>query len=246
MPRDASQLRRSRPRANAPRFALNHAETVQAAKDNWERVPRDYYPTPPETTQALVDFLAPLGRLRVLEPCCGEGHIARVLEAAGHDVVASDIRDTGYGEGGVDYLAKPEAPDDAYEFDAVITNPPFSHAEDVIRRALRDAPLVAMLLGNDYWHAASRARLFNSRKPRAVLALTWRPIFLVERGSSPLANMAWTVWDDEHEGDTRYLVVNKPPSFPALPPPDAAVRIARTGLLDGLRASLAARAETGG
>ena len=232
MPRDAAQLRRKRP--------MNHAETVQAAKDNWERVPRDYYPTPPETTQALVDYLAPLGKLRVLEPCCGEGHIARVLGAAGHEVTASDIRHTGYGTGGVDYLKHPEAAADEYEYDAVITNPPFSHAEDVIRRALRDAPVVAMLLGNDYWHAASRARLFNTRKPRAVLALTWRPIFLVERGSSPLANMAWTVWDDEHEGDTRYVVVGKPARFPPPAQPDGAVLIGRTGLLGGLGASLAA------
>ena len=37
---------------------------------------------------------------RIWEPCCGDGAMARVLESHGHHVVATDLVDRGYGEGG--------------------------------------------------------------------------------------------------------------------------------------------------
>lgn len=204
---------------------MNRAETIQAAKARWERKPSDHYPTPYAVTWALVDWLIIKGVVpvekngkrpfRVLEPCCGMGNISDVLEQEfGMEVTSHDLLHTGYGEGGVNYLLKPEKDPKKYEFDGVITNPPFSHAEAFIRRAMRDAPVIAMFLPNDFWHAKGRVRLFRSRPPRAVLALTWRPAFLaMERGDSPLANYCWTVWDDRYDqrtGRTEYALLDKP------------------------------------
>ena len=207
---------------------MNKAETIKKSKENWERKPADHYATPYPVTWALCDWMIandimphknafPTRKrnFSVLEPCCGKGHISRVLtEEYGLDVTSHDLHDYGYGESGVNYLIKPEKHPRLYEFSAVITNPPFSLAERFIRRAMRDAPIVAMLLPNDFWHAKTRAVFFRSRPPRAVLALTWRPAFLkLERGENPLSNFSWTVWDDRYDqitGRTEYDLLDKP------------------------------------
>lgn len=224
-------------------MSLGHK--IAKSKENWERKVADFYPTPIDATIALMGWWKLPRGLRVLEPCCGEGHISRILERRGLEVTSRDLLFTGYGQGGINYLTSPEASRTTYEFDAVITNPPFSLAEQFIRRALRDAPLVAMFLPNDYWHAKGRLRLFQSRPPKAVLALTWRPVFLpAERGKSPLANYSWTVWDDDYDGQTQYTLLPKPSfhNLPPLPPTDG-VRIARTGMLPGLMDALQSRVQ---
>lgn len=198
---------------------MNRAETIQEAKRRWERKPADFYATPPEVTSALILWLRERGvssyfngkRLRrVHEPCCGEGHISEVLIGAGFDVTSHDLYETNYTPGRVNYLTLPERDPKHYDYDMVVTNPPFSFAERFIRRAMRDAPVVAMFLPTDYWHAKTRVRLFRSRPPWAILALTWRPVFIEERGTSPLANYVWTVWADWHEGYTQYHLLDKP------------------------------------
>lgn len=225
---------------------MNHAETVQAAKAAWDRKPQDFYATPVDVTQVLCERMAldrqPLPLL-IREPCCGEGHISEVLRHYGHTVDSSDIRHTGYGSGGVDYLASRDH-SHTYPYDAVITNPPFSDAEAFIRRALEDAPLVAMLLPSGFWHARGRSRLFESRPPQAILALTWRPAFLeAERGKSPLMNCIWTVWADldngRAEGCCTYHTIDRPafpcPVQPAEIEAAGGVQIGRTGLLGPLQ-----------
>lgn len=60
----------------------------------------DFYPTPPDVTHALMKFLRIHPCNVVWEPACGDGAMAEVIKQYGHDVIASDLRHTGYGEGG--------------------------------------------------------------------------------------------------------------------------------------------------
>jgi hypothetical protein len=56
----------------------------------FERVERDYYPTPYEAVLPLLPHLAP--RTRFIEPCAGDGRLLRHLECHGHVCVdAFDI-----------------------------------------------------------------------------------------------------------------------------------------------------------
>lgn len=82
----------------------------------------DWYRTPPVATQALVDAVDLSGT--TWEPACGDGIMAEVLRGHGREVVATDLHDRGYGTGGIDFLT--HEPD--FEFDHVVTNPPFTHA----------------------------------------------------------------------------------------------------------------------
>lgn len=61
---------------------------------NKNRADDDYYATDPKAVEEL------LKREKfshyVWEPACGGGHISKVLEAHGYDVLSSDIVDRGY------------------------------------------------------------------------------------------------------------------------------------------------------
>lgn len=78
----------------------------------------------------------------------------------------------------------------------IITNPPFSCAEQFIRKCLDLEKPFAMLLKSQYWHAAGRWQLFMEHPPAFVLPLTWRPDFnFGKRGGNPTMEVLWTVWD---------------------------------------------------
>ena len=162
----------------------------------------DFYPTPSDVTHALMIFLK-LKEQVIWEPACGDGAMSKVIESYGHSVISSDIRITGYGIGGVDFLTERK------HCDAIITNPPFSISSEFITHALSQAKVVAMVLKSQYWHAKKRTELFKQNPPAYVLALTWRPDFMGgERGGSPTMEVHWTVWING-DTDTKYRLLTR-------------------------------------
>ena len=167
----------------------------------------DFYPTPPEVTHALMCFLK-LKPQSMWEPACGNGAMAEVLKTHGHNVLSTDLRETGYGTSKLDFLVEKR------ECDAIITNPPFSISEEFIRHALSQTEIVAMLLKSQYWHAKKRVALFNESPPAYVLPLSWRPDFLGEerrnkdKKNSPVMEVCWTVWLPG-DTNTKYRILNR-------------------------------------
>jgi len=96
------------------------AETRAIHISGYDRQAEDFYSTPDWVTRCLLRAV-PL-RGPVWEPCCGDGGIARVVEAAGHRVEATDLADYGYGRPGVDFYACTEFPAGCR---ALVTNPPY-------------------------------------------------------------------------------------------------------------------------
>lgn len=180
--------------------------------DQENRRESDFYPTPSNVTQSLINFFDSKGIsfCHVYEPASGEGDISQVFEDRMYEVTSSDLRtENVYGTGGIDFLTAPYV-----EADALITNPPFNVSEDFIRKAVPHYPIVAMLLKSQYWHAKNRIKLFKEFPPAYVLPLTWRPDFMEkfrepgEKGS-PTMDVGWTVWlKGEHE--TKYQPLLKP------------------------------------
>ena len=196
------------------------ATALVKAQKAHKRKAADYYPSPPDVTGALMEFLQLPPERFIWEPACGDGSMSRVIEAYGHNVLSTDLReDSGYGIGGEDFLSFDPAPPTGIPYSAVysdwiITNPPFNVAEAFIRKALTITPNVAMLLSNQYWHAATRKRLFDDHPPAWVLPLLWRPAFLEkERGKSPMMNVFWVVWQ-EGQHDARYRLLSRPENLP--------------------------------
>lgn len=127
------------------------------------------------------------------EPACGRGRMARVLSEAGFEVIATDLVDRGYGEGGVDFRTtrKLRAP-------IVVTNPPYGElVGDFIRHAAALGALyLALLLKSDFFHAtdkANRDTLFRELPPSRVHPLGFRLDWTGQ--GSPVMNCSWFIWD---------------------------------------------------
>lgn len=164
-----------------------------------QRSPDDFYRTPANVTQALMEFLKLDSNTLIWECAAGDGAISAVLRGYGHKVIETDIK-TGH-----NFLFTTR------QCDAIITNPPFKHSEAFIRKAVKEVNLVAFLLKSQYWHAEGRLSLFRSFTPAYVLPLTWRPDFTgrKDRSARPTMEVAWTVWI-KASVITHYIPLEKP------------------------------------
>lgn len=187
------------------------ADAIVKSYVKWERKPADLYPTPVEATEALIPVLKTMKRpdgkpiKKIWEPSCGDGRIARVLEWHGFEVIGTDIREyPGYGFGGIDFVNDDPVEtlgwDPRDDVDLILGNPPFSLAEEFIRKARQYCPNVIMLLKQTYWNTKGRSEgLWRDETPSLELKLTWRLAFLKkERGKSPLMDCMWVCWFEDH------------------------------------------------
>jgi hypothetical protein len=174
------------------------ARSIAADPENREK--DDFYPTPPSATEALLraeSFDGP-----IWEPACGDGAISKVLEAAGHSVISSDLVDRGYGETGIDFLLEwqSRAPN-------VITNPPFKMTTEFIEHALKLTTGKVAMLGKVAWLEGEnrRKRLFHGAPICAVHVFSkrlniWRGRAATENDSGGMIAFAWFVWEHGYTG----------------------------------------------
>lgn len=171
-----------------------------AGGDARRRSESDYYPTPPEATQALLDFLKLPADTVIWEPACGQGHMVNVMVDNGYCVIDTDIIT------GIDFLMS-----ECRKCDWIITNPPFSISQEFIERSITHHKPFAFLLKSQYWHAKKRYDLFDRYKPKYILPLTWRPDFLFgARGGASLMDVMWVVWGETGADQTTYAPLKRP------------------------------------
>lgn len=176
-----------------------------------DREEGDAYYTPPWAVRAFLSafhpHLGPTDWLRVLEPSCGRGAVLRELVAAGIsneriwgvdiDVEAAiACRSAGFEYVAcADYLTIPLA----RRFDLVIGNPPYSLAEEFIRRSLdllKDSGRCAFLLRLNFLEGQKRAPWLRQHVPD-VYVLPRRPSFYAsgpKKGKTDGTAYAWMVW----------------------------------------------------
>lgn len=176
------------------RFAQAKRFVRGVIPDSANRERDDFYPTPPEGTRALLaveTFKEP-----IWEPACGDGAISKVLEAAGHEVVSTDLIDRGYGTPRVDFLMEPRllAP-------IIVTNPPFKHAEAFAAKALSlGARKVAMICRLAWLEGATRRKMFESTPLARVWVFSRRLRMQrarrdVKEDAGGMIAFAWFVWE---------------------------------------------------
>jgi hypothetical protein len=163
------------------------------ARDKGAAASLDSYATPPVAIEALLKVECFDGP--IWEPACGDGSISRLLEAAGHGVVSTDLVDRGYGTTGVDFLAQREtrAPN-------IVTNPPYSCGDEFARHGTRLVSGKLCLLMRLAWlegrkrrvmfeeTGLSRVWVFSGRLPRMH-----REGWDGPKSTSTMA-FAWFVW----------------------------------------------------
>lgn len=99
-----------------------------------KRQKNDWYPTPPEATNKLLEVEQFTGI--VWEPAAGDGALAEVLSDAGLGVVASDLNEYGYCKSGVDFLMERKIPEVHKPVTNLITNPPYKLATEFVNHAI--------------------------------------------------------------------------------------------------------------
>lgn len=171
----------------------------------------NFYPTPPEATRALLSVESFDGP--IWEPACGKGHIAKVLEAAGYEVLATDLNDWSYGAVNINFLNPRHvaaARNTSPRIKHIITNPPYGSglADDFIDQALKvtadTGGKVAMLLNLSSLVTEQRSAFWRTHSPARIYGIDgvvcWPdPVrkpprhFLQHR-------YFWAVWEHGHEG----------------------------------------------
>ena len=160
------------------------------------RDPDDNYATPPWVTQLLLPYLALPPGIRVLDPCCGEGAILRMLPAGVQSIGieldagrAATARAAGFSVITRDALTAEPWP----TADLVITNPPYRQALEFVERALVEigAGTVVMLLRLNWLGSQARAD-FHRQHPSDVCVLSKRPSFA--HGRTDATEYAWLLW----------------------------------------------------
>jgi len=166
----------------------------------------DFYATPAFCTRAILPRLSPFST--ALDPCAGEGAILKVLDDSvlkkrwskywGIELDhkrAMQCRQVANGCTHADALTCPNHwwLDVNEPFDLIITNPPFSLAQEFIEKALASgAKEIAFLLRLNFLGSQKRAA-FWKKHPCEIYVLPKRPSF-TENGKTDATEFAWYVW----------------------------------------------------
>jgi hypothetical protein len=166
-------------------------------RSSFERIPRDFYPTPAEAVAPLLAHLDP--QTEFCEPCAGDGALIRHLEAAGHVCVeASDI----------DPRAPAIEPRSFLEIEdtqaeCFITNPPWErfllHAAIEQLSSIRPAWL---LFDADWMHTRQAAPFMPLlRKVVSVGRVKW----IADSPFTGKDNCCWYLFDATSEAPAQFI-----------------------------------------
>lgn len=176
------------------------------------RVEHDYYATNPMAVKMLLDNYKLIGKA-ILEPCVGAGHIANAIDKYYNhtkEITGIDIIDRGYKDTIVtDFLTY----ETDKKFDGVITNPPFSLAQEFIEKSmdlLTDKGQIAMFLKIQFLEGVKREEFFKKYPPKYVYVFrkrmaTWNSGLSKDpKTDKPWATTmchAWFVWEKESKSE---------------------------------------------
>jgi hypothetical protein len=166
----------------------------------------DLYETPAVAVEALLRVL-PLPAGAIWEPACGRGAIANVLRAHGYTVVCTDLVDYGvdsaavYGE---DFLKTTELPPGVT---TILTNPPYSIANEFVAHALELCANVIMLLRLAFLESERRSPILDGAGLKRVFVFRKRlPMMHRDGWEGRKANsgmaFAWMFWERGYRGHT--------------------------------------------
>lgn len=190
----------------------NTSHAVMAQRTEPKDSPDDF-PTPPWATRALIEHILDkdeLASLTCLEPACGAGHMAKVLNEYFREVDFADAFQYGYGEIR-DFLTHPYGRNSV---DWVITNPPFRLAEEFVLRALGIARCgVAILARTVFLESVGRYKgIFREIPPTKFAQFTERVPMVKGRldiKATTATGYAWLIWEKE---------ISEPPRLMWVPP----------------------------
>lgn len=169
-------------------------------RSNFERIPRDFYPTPHEAVVPLLPHLKP-GTL-FFEPCAGDGQLVDHLERAGHVCsIAADINPQRKDIAQMD--ARHLRIIDKVKGEHFITNPPWSR--DVLHPIILNlsAQLPTWLLFDADWMHTRQSAPFMPylRKIVSVGRVKW----IQDSPFTGKDNCCWYLFDQDGERTPQFI-----------------------------------------
>lgn len=142
----------------------------------------------------------------IWECACGEGHLSKVLEQYGFEVISTDLVYRGYGDPEpLDFLK-----DTLEDFEGdIITNPPYKYALEFVQRALKSVKpgrKVAMFLKLQFLEGKARKGFFLHNPPKTIYVSSSR-LNCAKNGDFEKCSFnsaiayAWFVWKKGFTGD---------------------------------------------
>ena len=184
----------------SPLGASNHSQK--------DRVEYDYYATNPQAVEYLLTFVN--FHKKIMEPACGENHIANVLRKHGHDVVCYDIINRTH-DGTINIQDFLQTTDSDYFDGDIITNPPYNLAKEFVERSMetvKSGNYVAMYLKLTFLEGKKRKELFKKDPPKYVYVSSSRMGCaengeLEKDGNWPAGAVAyaWYIWQKGFTGE---------------------------------------------
>lgn len=166
-----------------------------------QRAAGDYYTTDPEAVKQFLNVFPIAEESVIWEPACGCGNISKVLEEAGYNVYSSDLYNRGYGISGIDFLQTKKTPENC---SLIMTNPPYSLADDFILHALDILPAggrAAFLLNLSYLCGRKRYKeIYSNRYLESVYIYPHRINCYknnIPTGHSSPVNYGWFVFGNK-------------------------------------------------
>lgn len=167
-------------------------------RSNFERVPRDFYPTPYEAVVPLVQHL--VGIESFAEPCAGDGSLIRHLNGFGYscgdafDITPQDAR-VRIADATIEQIRQ--------HADCIITNPPWSRdvLHPIIENLSRQLP-TWLLFDADWMHTRQSAPFMPYlRKIVSVGRVKWIP----DSKMTGKDNCCWYLFDQTSDTPAQFI-----------------------------------------
>lgn len=148
-----------------------------------KRQAQDFYPTPDYTVDSLLEYIQFSTIRSFLEPCKGDGAIFDKIPQVPVKHYCELSEDKDYFAFGADQ-----------KYDLIVTNPPYSQAQEFVEKSLSEARTVCYLLRLDFLGAQKRKEWWNRiGTPDKLLVLSKRPKFV--NNKSDANEYGWFIWD---------------------------------------------------
>ena len=179
--------------------ARNYAKT--------DRHKEDFYATEPKATKLLCDVEQ--FNNKILEPCCGQGHMSEVLKSNGYSVTSYDLVDRGYGDI-KDFFSLTHWDGD------IITNPPYKNVLSYVKHAIDivdNGSKVAMLLKVLFLEGKERGKYMLENPPKYIYVFSGRIKCAINGDFDAINNggalaFAWFVWEKGFKGEPKVRWLN--------------------------------------
>ena len=161
----------------------------------------DFYATPVDVVENLLNFINLDSVEKILEPSAGNGNILKAISnKTNAEITSVEIREEEYG--GLKELSDIVIIDDFinYDFDdkydLIIGNPPYSNAIDFVEKSLfllSENGRLIFLLRTAFLESKKRYEFWQNNSLSELLVLSKRPSFTGK--GTDATSYSWFVWD---------------------------------------------------